>query len=269
MKPREITPGVWVFTSALYQTTSTVLLSPSAICVVDPNWLPDEVMRIKGFVDAMKGQRKLYLLFTHSDYDHIIGYGAFTSDAVIASQAFATKQDRENDVEQVIDFDRKHDISRDYPITYPKADIIVKEDGQQLQLGEMILTFYLAQGHTDEGIFTIVEPQGIWVAGDYLSDIEFPLVGGSLSEYRLTLKKVDQILLSHQISSLIPGHGSVEGSIDGIRKRRDHAMQYLDDLEMFLRTGSPFPENIYRTRYPFWDGIRDWHLQNIAHLSSV
>jgi glyoxylase-like metal-dependent hydrolase (beta-lactamase superfamily II) len=149
------------------------------------------------------------------------------------------------------------------------VNIVIESDGQILKCGDISLTFYLAPGHTDQGIFVVFEPQNIWVAGDYLSDIEFPLVSGSLREYHNTMYKADQILQHHPIRYLIPGHGTVADSTANILLRRDHALQYLDDLESHITHGVAFPEDRYRERYPFWDGIRDWHRQNITHLSSV
>jgi glyoxylase-like metal-dependent hydrolase (beta-lactamase superfamily II) len=266
MEPLEITKGVWLFTSALYQTTCTIIKTEHEIFVVDPNWLPHEVSRIKSFVDQHKDDRKMYLIFTHSDYDHIVGYGAFQPDSVIASEAFVQNTQKDEDVRKALHFDQSHYISRDYMIIYPHVDIMIAHDGQTLQFNDTIMTFYLAPGHTDQGLFIIVEPQGVWIAGDYLSDIEFPLISGSLIEYHATLNKVDGIMREHGIQYLVPGHGTVENSVSGIEIRKAHALEYLDDIEACISKDIPFPEEVYRKRYPFWEGIRDWHQENIDHL---
>ncbi|HLF63928.1 MAG TPA: MBL fold metallo-hydrolase [Saprospiraceae bacterium] len=266
MEPFFLTDGVWVFTSVLYQTTSTVIVTDNEIFVVDPNWLPHEVNAIKDFVEQMRSQHKVYLIFTHSDYDHIVGAGAFSQATVIASQAFALNVQRERDVTQAQHFDKSHYINRSYPIVYPEVDIVITHDSQTVHFNDTTLTFYLAPGHTDQGMFSIFEPQGVWVAGDYLSDIEFPLINGLLTEYRQTMYRVDHILLQHAIKFLVPGHGTIETSVPGIYQRRDHALEYLDDIEALVMHDNPFSEAKYRRRYPFWPGIQDWHQENIAHL---
>ena len=259
-------PGVWVFTSALYQTTCTVIDSSDALAVVDPNWLPEEVQQIRDFVNEKAGRKELYLIFTHSDYDHIVGYGAFPGSKVIASAAFVLNPNKERDLKQALHFDDSHYIFREYPLGYPEVDVVIGHDGQYLESGEIRWTFYLAPGHTDQGMFIICEPQGVFIAGDYLSDIEFPLISGSIEDYRLTMGKVESILEEHSIRHMIPGHGNPVDSRVTILKRRDQALEYLDDLEALVRRGIPFPESRYRQRYAFWNGIYEWHLENIEQV---
>ena len=79
------TPAVTVFESALYRTTSAVIQTPDMVLLADPNWLPHEVAAIQQHVAAIRGSRPLYLLFTHSDYDHILGYKAFPDAQAIVS----------------------------------------------------------------------------------------------------------------------------------------------------------------------------------------
>ena len=98
MQITDLRKDIRVFTSSIYQTNSTVIKAPNAVFVVDPCWLPHEVMAIRDYVDEIRGNRQIYLIFTHSDYDHIIGYGAFPGAKVIASKAFSRKVDKEKDV---------------------------------------------------------------------------------------------------------------------------------------------------------------------------
>ena len=78
---------ITVFQSALYQTTCTVVETKDFVLVVDPNWLPHEMEEeIEQHVTQIRGQRELYLLFTHGDFDHVIGYHAFPGAKVIRSQ---------------------------------------------------------------------------------------------------------------------------------------------------------------------------------------
>ena len=77
-----------VFESELMQTTCTLIQRPNHLLLVDPNWLPSEVEAIAEEVARVQAGRPLYLLFTHSDYDHIIAYERFREDAsLIVSRA--------------------------------------------------------------------------------------------------------------------------------------------------------------------------------------
>jgi hydroxyacylglutathione hydrolase len=88
--------NVTIFQSALFQTNSTVILTDDAVLVVDPAWLPDEVLAIQQYAESIRGRRSLFLVYTHSDYDHIIGHGAFRPDKVFATKAFAERGDGED-----------------------------------------------------------------------------------------------------------------------------------------------------------------------------
>lgn len=79
------TEHVTVFQSALFQTTSTVISLDEHIVIVDPNWLPHEVREIQSYVESIRGNKELYLLFTHGDFDHIIGYRAFPDAKTVGS----------------------------------------------------------------------------------------------------------------------------------------------------------------------------------------
>jgi hydroxyacylglutathione hydrolase len=254
---------ITVFESALFRTTSTVVINDNLILVVDPNWLPQEVKEIQEFVQANRKNQPLYLLFTHSDYDHIIGYGAFSEAKVIASEAFQNNKEKEKSIDGILQFDDEYYITRDYKIEYPKSDIIVRKDGQKLQIGNTTLTFYLAPGHNPDGFFTIIEPLNIWIAGDYLSNEEFPYIYFSSRDYEQTLKKVDSILETHNINLLIPGHGDIAFDIEEIQKRKTENLQYISDLRASLTEGKNFDLKKLWKKYRFPRIMKRFHEGNV------
>jgi hydroxyacylglutathione hydrolase len=135
------TKNLTVFQSALYHTTSTIVETDDCVMVVDPNWLPQEVDAIRHYVEQIRKGRPLYLMFTHSDWDHIIGYSAFPNATVIASESFANCVEKEVIIQQINEFDDRYYISRDYEITFPYVDIVIKQDGQLVTVGGTQLTF--------------------------------------------------------------------------------------------------------------------------------
>jgi hydroxyacylglutathione hydrolase len=229
--------NVHVFQSALFQTNTTVLETPDMILVVDPNWLPIEIAQIRQYTDgtsrnnreaALKVSNKpVWLLFTHSDYDHIIGYHAFSDIAagVIASRAFVENLGQIAILEQIKQFDDEYYISRDYPIDYPSVSYIVENDGQILEIGQTQLTFFNAQGHNPDGIFTVVNH--VFIAGDYLCDVEFPYIYHSSLAYEDTLKKIEPIIKQFDIQLFINGHGNPTTDTLEILRRRDEAFEYI------------------------------------------
>lgn len=256
-----------IFTSVLFQTTSTLLVSEKTILLVDPNWLPHEIKMIREVTNHYLEGRQLYLLFTHSDYDHIIGANAFPEAMVIATEAFAKNPAKDKVIEDVLVFDESNYIVRDYSISYPKVDVIVNKDGQEIELGDMNLVFYLAPGHNADGMFTIVEEAKTWIAGDYLSDIEFPFIYHSSADYLNTLQKVDLILKTHKIDQLIPGHGSPTTSIKEIQKRKLENHSYILELRSAARTINEFDLTALWDRYDFRRGMEASHQKNIALIA--
>ncbi|WP_277587317.1 MBL fold metallo-hydrolase [Psychrobacillus antarcticus] len=256
-KNKEIT----IFESQLFKTTSIVIQTDDGIIVVDPTWLPNEVEEIRQHVNKIKENKQIYLLFTHSDWDHILGYGAFPDAIIIASKGFKAVKDKESILEQIRGFDDQYYIDRHYPILYPKVDIVVIEDGQVFNIGKTTLTFYKADGHTDDGIFTIVEPLGIWIAGDYLSDTEFPYIYSSSEKYEETLKKTDWILTKHDIRFLVPGHGHVTGNREEMNKRKEESLRYIKDIRSAVESER---DSFYLIEsYSYLRGMRAFHEGNI------
>lgn len=260
------TPNVCVFESALYRTTSTVILTADLVLVVDPNWLPNEIQQITNLVATLRGERPLYLLFTHSDYDHIIGYRAFPGATVIASQAFIDNPERESNLKQILKFDDKYYINRSYPIEYPTVDFIIQQDEQELMIGDTLLTFYLAPGHNSDGIFTIVEfdNQRVWVAGDYLSNVEFPFIYHSSYDYEQTLAKAEKIINESNIDFLIPGHGDATMDEADIINRIQDSYAYIHLLRETLRAGKDFPTDQLWQRYHFRGVQQKYQDANVA-----
>jgi hydroxyacylglutathione hydrolase len=227
---------ITVFQSSLYQTTSIVLQTEEMVLIVDPNWLPSEIDDIRDYVNSIRGDRNTYLLFTHGDFDHIIGYKAFPGAITIGSKELSSHPHKKQKLSLIQKFDSKHYIQRNYPIEFPEIDVIISEDAQQLIVGDTTLTFYKAPGHTSDGLFTVIEPIGIFIAGDYLSDFELPFIYHSAKEYNQTLNTVQHVFDHHTIKILVPGHGQATMDFDEMKRRLEMATQYLQRLVQAVLT---------------------------------
>lgn len=227
--------NVTIFQSLLYKTTSLVIQTKDCILIVDPNLLPIEVSEIKEFVEKIRGNRPIYLLFTHSDWDHIVGYGAFPDGIVVASERLGNRNDKEVILHQIRQFDNQYYLDRNYPILYPSVDIPITDDGQVLEIGNTTLTFYKAEGHTDDGIFIVIEPLGLWIAGDYLSNVEFPFIYYNSEKYEETLRKTNDILKNHNIQLLVPGHGDATNIKEEIIFRKITSYRYIQELRNAIK----------------------------------
>ncbi|PUB10460.1 MBL fold metallo-hydrolase [Paenisporosarcina sp. OV554] len=222
--------GLTVFQSALWKTTSSVIETNDLILVVDPTWLPHEVQEIQQHVEHIRNGKDLYLLFTHGDFDHIIGYHAFPDAKVIGSKGMQEHPRKQYKLDLIQSFDNEYYVERPYAIEFPTIDIVIEKDGQQLVLGDTTITFYLSPGHTHDGLFTFIEPLGIWITGDYLSDFELPYLFDSAKAYLETLQKSFMILNKYHVEVLVPGHGQATESKEEMERRIDLAKDYLERL---------------------------------------
>lgn len=254
-----------VFQSAIFQTNSTVLQTADFLLVVDPALLPEEIKAIQAYVEELQAvqERPVFLLFTHSHYDHLLGYKLFSDATVIASKAFAENPDWQQDVEDMLKWDEENFVVRSYPIEYPEVDLTIEKDGQTLEVGETSVTFYQAPGHNKDGIFAVVEPVGVWLVGDYLSEFEFPLACFSSLAYENTLSKVETILAKHDIHLLVPGHGVVATDRVTILKRRAEGVAYLQELRHCLASGKEFDMEKLWQRYKLRRGMQKFHDENV------
>ncbi len=251
-----------VFESALFQTTSTVIEGEGFVLAVDPTWLPAEVEEIAQFVRRVRDGRALYLLFTHSDFDHILGYGAFPDAVTVASRAFVDNPDKARSVQAVQAWDSEYYVRRPYDVRYPDIDVVAARDGQELVLGGTRLTFYNAPGHNPDGLFTVVEPEGVLIAGDYLSDIEFPYIYQSSAAYEETLGKLDGILERHSVGVLVPGHGRVTTDQGEMHERRRRSYAYIHALRGHIGAGDQAAIDGMLSEYPFPAGMKSFHEGN-------
>ncbi|MEL7159278.1 MAG: MBL fold metallo-hydrolase [Bacteroidota bacterium] len=259
--------GITVFESALFQTTSTVVITEEYVLVVDPNWLPEEVMTIATYVENVARGKARYLLFTHSDYDHIIGYGAFPGWTTIASQRFVDNPDREAQIQQARDWDDEYYVKRSYALTYPEIQLPVVGDDVVLPLPHAAaIRCYQAPGHNYDGLVTYLPHSGILIVGDYLSEVEFPYVYHSFANYRRVLARLSQIMDEDSVELLVSGHGKCTTDPVEMRQRVVDAYAYLDGIEAHVRKGAEFDEAALFARYGFPGIMGKFHAKNLSLL---
>ncbi|MCC6462215.1 MAG: MBL fold metallo-hydrolase [Saprospiraceae bacterium] len=259
-------PNVTIFQSALYQTNSTVVKTDDVVMVVDPAWLPDEVADIRQYVESIRGKRSLFLMFTHSDFDHIVGYRAFAADKVFTTEALISNPAKEEILQQLIDFDQQHYIQRSYPLEYPEGDFQVYRDGVQFRHGNTKMAFYLTPGHTADSMMVVVWQLGLCIAGDYLSNIEFPFIYHNSVAYEQTLEKMPRIHDRNWFTRLVPGHGDPALTITDWLHRRTESLAYIYALRESVATGRPFDLDALWKRYSFPRALAKEHENNLALL---
>ena len=252
-----------VFESALFKTTTTLLIGKDYIVLFDPNWLPREIEFITNYIAKIKKDRKEYLLFTHSDYDHIIGYGAFKEYETIASQNFVNNPKQNKIVNQINVFDDSHYINRNYKIEYPLINHIIDCDEHVFRLGESKFLFWQAVGHNPDSLLILDTMNNTLVVGDYLSNVEFPYIYTSVKEYKLTLDKIENIISNYNVEYLISGHGDFTSDRIEMLKRLKDSRDYINLLEDSVINNKTFNFKKVMERYHFPIIMKEFHDGNI------
>jgi hypothetical protein len=137
--------------------------------------------------------------------------------------------------------------------------------------------FYLAPGHTSDGLWAIIPSlpeentnlkKGIWIAGDYFSNIEIPLIDYSVAAYQKTVQKAFSLIASFpSIEYMIPGHGDVATSHQAISGRIQTDRRYLTLLTA-LATNLEIDVTLNEVHeilhsYPFPREMEKIHIQNL------
>lgn len=252
-----------LFESALFRTTTSLVLGADYILLVDPNWLPIELDVIEKTIQAVGAGKAKYLLFTHSDYDHIIGYGRFKEYTTIASENFVKNEAKDKVLSQIATFDDEYYVKRKYPMAYPHIDLVISGEKEKITIGSDDYTFFQARGHNADGLLTYNNTKRLLIVGDYLSNIEFPYIYDSIKRYLKTLSKCEKIIKENDIALLISGHGDATADRAEMRIRLQASRQYIHQLIESVTLNKTFNEQELLEKYDFPIVMKQFHLKNI------
>lgn len=256
-------PNVTVFQSALYQMNSVVVHTQDAVLVFDPGLLPDEVRAIHHLVQEKRRDKPLYLVFTHSDFDHIMAWRAFNPTRTFMTERMALSTRKEAVVREMELFDGQYYIDRPYPLVFPEGDFLVYRDDVQFRVGQTKMSIYLTPGHTDDSMMVVVWQLGLLIAGDYLSDLEFPIITDSSLAYETTLIKLNHMHDRNWFTKVVPGHGSMAFDLSNWVRRQQMGLAYIYAMRESISTGTPFDEESLYERYPRRGALESYHRNNL------
>ena len=199
------------FESALWQTSSLLLVAEREAVVVDPCISADEVARIAARASEL-GARVTQILVTHADWDHVCGIAAFP-DAV------ATMGPR---TAEIVAGSELPELIAERAATYglriegkPRVDRVL-DIGASHQVGPFLVETIPLGGHTPDGTGYRIRQLDLLVVGDHLSAVEFPFAS-TTSDYRTTLARLIELLASDPPATVVPGHGPQLTVADALR----------------------------------------------------
>jgi glyoxylase-like metal-dependent hydrolase (beta-lactamase superfamily II) len=220
---------VVVVTSRLWQTTATALRRGEECLLIDSPYFPDE-LEILPTLLAQAGMEPDGLLATHADYDHLLGRLAFPGLALGVGWPTAERLRSEPGAAQreLRDADAEHYVARPSPLALGAYQELPVPGS--IEIGDAEVELHAADGHAPDGTAFFARFAGVLVCGDYLSDVEIPLIAaaGSLGDYRATLARLAPLVEAAE--TVVPGHGSPHTRETALRIL-DEDVDYLDALE--------------------------------------
>jgi glyoxylase-like metal-dependent hydrolase (beta-lactamase superfamily II) len=217
-----------VVSSRLWQTNCIAVRAGDEAMLVDSPYFPDELDALPALLDQA-GFNVTALLATHADYDHLLGRAAFPGLALGVGESTALRLRDEPGVAQkkLRDADAEHYVTRSSPLSLGAFQSLPVPGF--VGLGEEELELHPAEGHTADGVAVFARWMGLLCVGDYLSDVEIPMIseGGSLAEYQATLARLAPLV--EAASVVVPGHGSPHDRETALRLL-DEDLAYLDGL---------------------------------------
>ena len=186
-----------VVTSRVWQTNAVLRPVGDRAVLVDSPVLPDELAALPGLL----GVRPDLLITTHGHFDHLLApcafpdlplHGGAATVRALAGEAGAVALD------QLRVLDEELYVADRVPLRLDALEELPALDG---------VTVVEADGHAADGIALLFEEDGLLVPGDYLCEVEIPLISsaGSTTAYAATLERLEPLV--RRAETIVPGHG--------------------------------------------------------------
>jgi glyoxylase-like metal-dependent hydrolase (beta-lactamase superfamily II) len=218
-----------VVTSSIWQLNAVALRSGDEAVLIDSPYFPDELDMLPALLEQ-SGFSPSGLLATHADYDHVLGRLAFPGMALGVGEMTGERLRRDPGAVQraLRDADARHYVARAAPLALGQVQELPVPG--KIELGEEELEAHPAEGHTADGTAYFARFAGVLAVGDYLSDVEIPMIspGGALDDYRATLARLAPLIEAAE--HVVPGHGAVHDRDTALRILGEDG-DYLDALE--------------------------------------
>jgi glyoxylase-like metal-dependent hydrolase (beta-lactamase superfamily II) len=211
----------------MWQTNAVALRAGDEAMLIDSPYLPDELDALPALL-AGAGFEPDALVATHADYDHVLGRLAFPGLALGLGEPSVLRL-RENPgatQRELRDKDAELYVERPHPLALGQVQALPVPGS--IELGPEELELHPAEGHTRDGMAVMARWCGVLCVGDYLSNVEIPMVEAGLADYRATLARLAPLVEAAE--TIVPGHGSPHTRDDALRIL-DEDVDYLDALE--------------------------------------
>ncbi len=191
---------VFVYTRELVDfggaVNGTMLLLPDSAVVVDTLCSPGDMQCFK----QLAGNRAVTVIYTHADWDHCLGTGAFANPFVIAHELTSKRLLEDGDEE----LSRVRAVN---PALVEGASVILPDLTFQDGFDSDAFQVFSLPGHTEDSSVVWQAERELLIAGDAVED-PLPSVGNpqKLGQWSKALRE-----WALRASTVIPGHGNPQG----------------------------------------------------------
>jgi glyoxylase-like metal-dependent hydrolase (beta-lactamase superfamily II) len=242
----EVADGVHVATSAVYATTSTVVVGDDGSClVVDPAVTAKEVTDLTSAI-LDRGWHPVAVWSTHGHWDHALDgpglRGLPRWAAWVAGPSWPGSAEAERDGDDQLAAhvrahpgDRGADVVDAPPIPFPTAsqDPPVAPGWTLVDWPARAVHVLTHPAHAPGHTALLVADVGVLVAGDMLSDIEVPLLDldatDPVADHLAALDAFSALTDAVDVRVVVPGHGAVGDGAE-LARRLSADRRYLARL---------------------------------------
>ena len=189
------------FESALWQTTSLLLVADDEAVAIDPGISRAEVAAIEAAAQG-GGAKVTHVLATHADWDHVCGIAAFPAAVASMGELSAELVAGGAPADSIERRAEEHAIA---VAGAPRVDRVLRA-GAAYRIGPFIVETFPLAGHTPDGTAYRVRALDLLAVGDHLSTVEFPFAS-STAAYRASLAGLVELLRHDPPGRVYPGHG--------------------------------------------------------------
>ena len=189
------------FESALWQTSSLLLVADGEAVAIDPGISRQEVEELAARA-AELGAPVTHVLATHADWDHVCGIAAFPGAVAAMGPLTAQAVAGGGPAELIARRALEHGLETVGP---PRVDRTLAP-GRAHHVGPFTVETIALAGHTPDGLGFRVRSLDVLAVGDHLSTVEFPFVSDTAA-YRFTLAGLIDVLRHDPPAQVVPGHG--------------------------------------------------------------
>jgi glyoxylase-like metal-dependent hydrolase (beta-lactamase superfamily II) len=213
---QRVAEGVFVHQSEFIQSNSTVVLGRDGVLLTDPGITSTEMNDLADDLHE-RGWPVVAGFSTHPDWDHVLWHDRFgevprygTSPNATSMQELLARPDWEQQVTEGLPPEYIGDI----PMHLLGRITALPEGAAEIPWHGPRVRIIEHRAHAVGHAALLVEPSGVLVAGDMLSDILMPFLdleaGDPIGDYLAALRLFDDV--AGEVDAVIPGHGSVGGA---------------------------------------------------------